>query len=98
MQYTDYAIKQYFETAKSNLWYNNTIFCFTGDHTNQVYYPEYERAMNRYAVPLVFYSPNPAYQLKGVSRKSHNKQIFILHWQILSGITNLSEAGEKFGK
>ncbi|UTX50732.1 LTA synthase family protein [Chryseobacterium sp. MA9] len=70
MQYTDYAIKQYFETAKKQPWYNNTIFVFTGDHTNQVYYQEYERAMNRYAVPLVFYSPNPAYQLKGVSQET----------------------------
>lgn len=69
MQYTDYAIKKYFETAKKQPWYNNTIFVFTGDHTNQVYYPEYERAMNRYAVPLVFYSPNPEYQLKGVSQE-----------------------------
>ncbi|PWN61748.1 LTA synthase family protein [Chryseobacterium viscerum] len=69
MQYTDYSIKKYFETAKKQPWFNNTIFVFTGDHTNQVYYPEYERAMNRYAVPLVFYSPNPAYQLKGVSQE-----------------------------
>ncbi|UKB80564.1 LTA synthase family protein [Chryseobacterium sp. MEBOG07] len=69
MQYTDYSIKKYFETAKKQPWFNNTIFVFTGDHTNQVYYPEYERAMNRYAVPLVFYSPNPACQLKGVSQE-----------------------------
>ncbi|ROI02573.1 LTA synthase family protein [Chryseobacterium sp. G0240] len=67
IQYTDYAIKKYFETAKKQPWYHNTIFVFTGDHTNQVYYPEYERAMNRYAVPLIFYSPNPDYQLKGVN-------------------------------
>ncbi|MGG7467954.1 LTA synthase family protein [Chryseobacterium arthrosphaerae] len=67
IQYTDYAIKKYFETAKKQPWFNNTIFVFTGDHTNQVYYSEYERAMNRYAVPLIFYSPNPAYQLKGVN-------------------------------
>lgn len=67
MQYTDYAIKQYFKTAKKQPWFNNTIFVFTGDHTNQVYYSEYERAMNRYAVPLIFYSPNPSYQLKGVN-------------------------------
>ncbi|MEF9476416.1 LTA synthase family protein [Chryseobacterium sp. RRHN12] len=69
IQYTDYAIKKYFETAKKQPWFNNTIFVFTGDHTNQVYYPEYERAMNRYAVPLIFYSPNPEYQLKGVSQE-----------------------------
>lgn len=67
IQYTDYAIKKYFETAKKEPWFNNTIFVFTGDHTNQIYYPEYEKPMNRFAVPLIFYSPNPAYQLKGVN-------------------------------
>ena len=67
IQYTDYAIKKYFETAKKQPWFNNTIFVFTGDHTNQVYYPEYEKAMNRFAVPLIFYSPNPEYQLNGVN-------------------------------
>ncbi|AZA90750.1 Lipoteichoic acid synthase [Chryseobacterium nakagawai] len=65
IQYTDYAIKKYFETAKKEPWFHNTIFVFTGDHTNQIYYPEYEKAMNRFAVPLVLYSPNPVYQLKG---------------------------------
>jgi len=69
MQYTDYSIKEYFETAKKQPWFNNTIFVFTGDHTNQVYYSEYEKAMNRFAVPLIFYSPNPAYQLKGVNKE-----------------------------
>jgi phosphoglycerol transferase MdoB-like AlkP superfamily enzyme len=26
IQYTDYAIKKYFETAKKQPWFNNTIF------------------------------------------------------------------------
>ncbi|WP_144282495.1 LTA synthase family protein [Chryseobacterium echinoideorum] len=69
MQYTDYAIKQYFETAKKQPWFKNTIFVFTGDHTNQVFYPEYEKAMNRFAVPLMFYSPNPEYHLKGINEE-----------------------------
>lgn len=46
-------------------WYNNTIFVFVADHTNQVGYPEYEKAMNRFAIPILFYSPNPKYHLKG---------------------------------
>ncbi|WP_018675712.1 LTA synthase family protein [Riemerella columbina] len=66
IQYTDYALKKYFETAKQQPWFNNTIFVITGDHTNQTYYKEYEKAMNRFALPLIFYSPNPAYHLKGV--------------------------------
>jgi phosphoglycerol transferase MdoB-like AlkP superfamily enzyme len=67
IQYTDYAIKKYFETAKKQPWFKNTIFVFTGDHTNEVYYPEYEMMMNRFAVPLIFYSPNSEYHLKGVN-------------------------------
>lgn len=70
MQYTDYAIKKYFETAQKQPWYHNTIFVFTGDHTNQIYYSEYEKAMNRFAVPLILYSPNPEYQLKGVNTET----------------------------
>ncbi len=70
IQYTDYAIKKYFETAKKQPWFHNTIFVFTGDHTNQIYYSEYEKAMNRFAVPLIFYSPNPEYQLKGVNEQT----------------------------
>jgi len=69
IQYTDYAVKKYFETARKQPWFNNTIFVFTGDHTNQVFYSEYEKAMNRFAVPLLFYSPNKTYQLKGVNNE-----------------------------
>ncbi len=69
MQYTDYAIKKYFDTAKKQPWFHNTIFVFTGDHTNEIYYPEYEKAMNRFAVPLIFYSPNQDYHLKGVNQE-----------------------------
>ncbi len=63
--YTDYALKKFFETAKKMPWYQNTIFVMVADHTNQVAYPEYEKAMNRFAIPILFYSPNPKYNLKG---------------------------------
>ncbi|RZJ41168.1 MAG: LTA synthase family protein, partial [Chryseobacterium sp.] len=66
IQYTDYALKKFFETAKKQPWYQNTIFVITADHTNQIYYPEYQKAMNRFAIPLLFFSPNPNYNLKGV--------------------------------
>ena len=63
--YTDFALKKFFETAKKMPWYKNTIFVMVADHTNQVGYPEYEKAMNRFAIPILFYSPNPKYNLKG---------------------------------
>lgn len=64
--YTDYSLKKFFETAKKMPWYNNTIFVMVADHTNQIGYPEYEKAMNHFAVPILFFSPNPKYNLKGV--------------------------------
>ena len=63
--YTDYSLKKFFETAKKMPWYNNTIFVFVADHTNQMHYPEYQKAMNRFAIPILFYSPNPKFNLKG---------------------------------
>ena len=63
--YTDYSLKKFFETAKKMPWYNNTIFVFVADHTNQIHYPEYQKAMNRFAIPILFYSPNPKFNLKG---------------------------------
>lgn len=65
IQYTDMALKNFFETAKKQAWYNNTIFVITADHTNLVHYSEYQKAMNRFAIPLLFFSPNPKYNLKG---------------------------------
>ena len=63
--YTDFALKKFFETAKKMPWYDNTIFVLVADHTNQIGYPEYEKAMNRFAIPILFYSPNKKFNLKG---------------------------------
>ncbi|MBS1572310.1 MAG: sulfatase-like hydrolase/transferase [Bacteroidetes bacterium] len=63
--YTDYSLKKFFETARKMPWYSNTIFVLVADHTNQIGYAEYEKAMNRFAIPVLFYSPNPAYKLQG---------------------------------
>jgi phosphoglycerol transferase MdoB-like AlkP superfamily enzyme len=66
VQYSDYALRCFFNYAKTQPWYNNTIFVITADHTSQTYYPEYSKAINRFAVPILFYSANKAYALKGV--------------------------------
>ncbi|OBX22006.1 phosphoglycerol transferase MdoB-like AlkP superfamily enzyme [Gelidibacter algens] len=53
--YTDYAFKQFFEAAKKEPWFDNTIFVITADHCNQVYYDVYNKVINRRAVPILFY-------------------------------------------
>lgn len=66
VQYSDNALRQFFNYAKTQPWYANTIFVITADHTSQTHYPEYSKELNRFAVPILFYSANPAYGLKGI--------------------------------
>ncbi len=56
--YTDYAFKKFFERVKKESWYDNTIFVFTADHTNQKYYKEYKKGINIFAVPIIFFKPD----------------------------------------
>ncbi|WP_184542157.1 LTA synthase family protein [Mucilaginibacter sp. FT3.2] len=66
VQYSDNALRLFFNYAKTQSWYNNTIFVITADHTSQTYYPEYSKPINRFAVPILFFSANKTYALKGV--------------------------------
>ncbi|MBY0245276.1 MAG: sulfatase-like hydrolase/transferase [Sphingobacteriaceae bacterium] len=65
VQYTDHSLRQFFTYAKTQSWYNNTIFILTADHTNQSLYPEYNNATNAFSVPILFFSPNKSYALQG---------------------------------
>lgn len=67
--YTDFALKQFFERAKKEPWFANTIFVFTADHTNESYYEEYKSSVNQFAVPILFYSPNNEWIPKGISHQ-----------------------------
>ncbi|ASU33843.1 LTA synthase family protein [Mucilaginibacter xinganensis] len=66
VQYADNALRCFFNYAKTQPWFSNTIFVITADHTSQTYYPEYSKAINRFADPILFYSANKAYGLRGV--------------------------------
>ncbi len=65
--YTDYALKQFFNTAKKESWFKNTLFVLTADHPAQSEYKYYKINSGRYKVPLLFYDPNG--KLKGNSNK-----------------------------
>lgn len=57
--YTDYALKQFFATAKRMPWFENTIFIITADHAATFSdLPEYLTFQGYFAVPVVFYSPS----------------------------------------
>ena len=72
--YTDYAFKKFFESAKKEPWYDNTIFIITADHSNQTAYDEYRKLANRHTTPIIIYKPDNSF--KGVD-SSISQQIDI---------------------
>ncbi|WP_367757813.1 LTA synthase family protein [Flavobacterium sp. WC2430] len=56
-EYTDFALKRFFTEAKKQPWFSNTIFVLVADHCNQIFYDEYHKPINRYAVPIIIYKP-----------------------------------------
>jgi len=86
--YTDYALKNFFDEAKKESWFDNTIFIFTADHGNQTYYSYYEKIINRFANPLMIYWPKG--DLNGVSLKLGQ------HMDIFPTIADLIGYGKPF--
>lgn len=59
IQYTDYALRRFFQTASQMPWYENTLFVITADHTSSnILFPEYRTRWGFYAVPLLFFKPD----------------------------------------
>jgi len=58
IRYTDHALRRFFEYAQKQDWYQNTIFAFTADHTNQTEQPVYQTDLGRFCVPIIFFDPS----------------------------------------
>lgn len=57
VQYTDFALGQFFEYASRQSWYQNTLFVITADHTNHSVEERYCTASGMMEVPVIFFSP-----------------------------------------
>jgi phosphoglycerol transferase MdoB-like AlkP superfamily enzyme len=58
IQYTDYSLRKFFETASSMPWFDSTLFVITADHTALSEIPFYHTTIGMYAVPVLFYRHN----------------------------------------
>jgi len=56
--YTDYALKKFFQAARTSDWYKNTVFVITADHTSDAFLPEFMTRSGIYKVPLIFFADN----------------------------------------
>lgn len=72
IRYTDMALREFFETAKKQPWYKNTIFVMTSDHTNAIDHKEYATDLGVYVAPILFFDPSgemPRGQRQGIAQQ-----------------------------
>ena len=72
IRYTDMALREFFETAKKQPWYKNTIFIMTSDHTNAIDHKEYATDLGVYVAPILFLDPSgemPRGQRQGIAQQ-----------------------------
>lgn len=55
--YTDNALRQFFNKAKSMPWYENTLFIITADHSTRPHYEFSSTSVNKFQIPLIMFSP-----------------------------------------
>jgi len=56
--YSDNSIRKFFETAKKQPWYSNTLFIITADHTQMSSRPEYSNDLGAFDVPMILFHPS----------------------------------------
>ncbi len=57
VKYTDYAMKRFFEMAKKQPWFNNTVFVIVADHCASSA-GKTELPADKYRIPALIYSPS----------------------------------------
>lgn len=59
IEYTDYALKKFFQKASTMPWYDNTLFVITADHTSSnIQFDEHRTAWGFYSIPIIFFRPD----------------------------------------
>lgn len=57
VEYTDFALRRFFEAAKEQPWYENTIFVICGDHSGHGLTREYNDYDGWYRIPMIVFDP-----------------------------------------
>jgi phosphoglycerol transferase MdoB-like AlkP superfamily enzyme len=82
VRYTDYALKEFFESAKKQKWFDNTIFIITADHTSYSKEEYFYSPTGKYEIPLLFYSPK-------LIKPGYNDSSTVSHCDIFPSIMSL---------
>ena len=75
--YTDHALQHFFDTARKQPWYNNTLFVITADHSSSTIDPCYTTSLGNFTVPIILYAPGDSL-LHGYDQERVVEQIDIM--------------------
>lgn len=93
MRYTDYALEQFFRTARTKPWYNNTLFIIVADHSVPGELEAYKNANGAFRIPIIFHDPQG--KLRGRDTETVVQQADFL--PTLADLLGLDEAMITFG-
>ncbi|MBP5770647.1 MAG: LTA synthase family protein [Bacteroidaceae bacterium] len=59
IRYTDHSLRRFFESAKQQAWYKNTLFVLTADHaSSRITHDEYMTEVGLFRIPILFFDPS----------------------------------------
>lgn len=56
IMYTDFALRNFFNSVKKMPWYENTIFILTADHTSEASIPYFQSTVGQREIPIIFFN------------------------------------------
>ncbi|RLD32502.1 MAG: LTA synthase family protein [Bacteroidetes bacterium] len=66
VQYTDMALRKFFEKASQMPWYENTLFVITADHSSGSDIDSYKTRVGQFSIPILFFRPSGDPDLIGI--------------------------------
>jgi len=94
IRYTDHALRRFFEQARKQPWFHNTLFVLTSDHTNLSDHAFYQNDIGSFCAPVIFYDPSGTLFTPGM-REGIAQQIDIM--PSVLGLLNHNEPYIAFG-
>lgn len=76
ISYGDYSLRKFFEMAKKQPWYENTIFVLCADHTPAAEDAEYAQRTEMYKIPILFFDPKGRISAKKETQFFQHTDIF----------------------
>ncbi|MBI2257545.1 MAG: LTA synthase family protein [Flavobacteriia bacterium] len=76
INYGDYALKKFFEQAKKEKWYSNTIFVICADHTSSSNTKKYNQRTEVFKIPILFFDPEGKLPIKKEEKIFQQMDIF----------------------